>query len=285
MREVSDVVVSATSHRLPRFAYSALNRCNLPAVILGSCTYQHSPTPLEIDGVAELHSELFRSIEQLPHAEERALHFRQYMRSAFLLDHLDEAGFNPNEQRVKRGKADYLRLLRGWMFNPDGIEAAVLKRWVESRFGLLAQSHRGVLDHRDSPNYQGYQADYMRGLYNSNALEAQLDVLYSYCQFELARRWPSQLHRQLFRGTNRIETYNRTSHHHDTLCPILLNNLNSFSDDAHLCELFGDVVLEVKVPTSKILYFPELLPGVLQGEGEYLVLGGLYQALEHRGYS
>ena len=40
--------------RLPRWARLPINRCNLPADILGGLSFQRGPCPLVIDGVAEL---------------------------------------------------------------------------------------------------------------------------------------------------------------------------------------------------------------------------------------
>jgi len=45
------------------------------------------------------------------------------------------------QQSKSRAKASYLRVVRGWAFDPDGREAAVLKGWVESRFGLMPRHH------------------------------------------------------------------------------------------------------------------------------------------------
>lgn len=263
---------------LPAFAASALNRCNLPAVVLGGCTFQQHPVPLMIDGVQELHREFFLGLEAIESAQQRALHFRQYMCSAFLLDHTDEAGFSENSQGVKRAKSDYLRLLRGWMFSADSIEAAVLKRWVESRFGLRAIKHHGWLGEGECDAYERYHTDYVRGLYNSNALESQLDLLYSYCQYELKRRWPERTHWQLYRGINHMDEHLLLAASEKAQPILLLNNLNSFTCDRFLSESFGDVILKAQVPVAKLIYFPELLDGVLKGEGEFLALGGVYQA-------
>jgi NAD+--dinitrogen-reductase ADP-D-ribosyltransferase len=246
-------------------------------VILGSHTYQQHPVSLAIDGVAELHKHFFRALDGVNSATERAVHFRQYMRAAFLLGKSEEAGFVAQSAAIHREKADYLRLLRGWMFNADGVEGAVMKRWVESRFGLLTLNHRGQLEGVNSAAYQRYQADYARGLYNSNALEAQLDLLYSYCQYELQRRWPTRTHYLLYRGVNHINEHHQLAQLGHSQQLLLLNNLNSFSDDRDLSDTFGDVVLETYAPAAKLLYFPELLTGVLKGECEYLLLGGVYQ--------
>lgn len=261
---------------LPAYARSPLNRCNLPAVILGSLTFQQHPTQLYIDGVRELHGRIFLALDRLNDPEVRAGHFRDYMSSAFLLDHSDEAGLDPQGAGRRRDKANYLRLLRGWMFNADGIEAAVLKRWAESRFGLLARSHRGPLDDPEGEACAAFRADYTRGLYNTNALDAQLDVLYSFCQYELGRRWPERSRFLLFRGVNRIDDHEVLERDGNDYV-MLLNNLNSFSDERLQSDSFGDWILEAQVPAAKLLYFPGLLPGVLQGESEYLVLGGVYR--------
>ncbi|TVZ40916.1 NAD+--dinitrogen-reductase ADP-D-ribosyltransferase [Alteromonadaceae bacterium 2753L.S.0a.02] len=265
---------NASYPSLPNQAHSALNRCNLPAVILGSLTFQRQPKQLLIDGVLEMHAQLFDSLEEVSNAETRAVFFRDYMASCFLLDNKADAGLDEHA-RLNRGNADYLRLLRGWLFNPDGIEAAVLKRWVESRFGLLARNHQGLLRDFHGQCYAQYQADYMRGLYNTNALEAQLDLLFSFCQYELQRRFTRRDHWTLYRGVNHINDFENLTTQQDHHI-LLLNNLNSFSADADLAGMFGDVILEVRVPLSKVLYFPGLLPGLMQGEDEYLVLGGVY---------
>jgi NAD+--dinitrogen-reductase ADP-D-ribosyltransferase len=262
---------------LPSYARLPINRCNLPAVILGSLTFQRHPVELAIDGVQELHDELFTRVQTLSDREERAIHFTDYMRSGFLLDHLDEAGFDARQNRYKRDKADYLRMLRGWMFDPDGKEAAVLKSWVESRFGLLPRNHRGPLGDFSTPHYQAYLSDRAKGLYNTNGLEAQLDLLYTFCQYEIRQYCSSQTHLKLYRGINQIKEHEilQQSSKHDYI--LLLNNLNSFTDERERADEFGDYILEAEVPLVKLLYFPGLLPGRLKGENEFMVIGGVYQ--------
>jgi NAD+--dinitrogen-reductase ADP-D-ribosyltransferase len=261
---------------LPSHARLPINRCNLPAVVLGSLTFQQHPVELAIDGVRELHDELFTRIQGISDREERAIHFSDYMRSGFLLDHLDEAGFNAQQNRYKRDKADYLRMLRGWMFDPDGKEAAVLKSWVESRFGLLPRNHRGPLGDFSTPHYQAYLSDRAKGLYNTNGLEAQLDLLYTFCQYEIRQYCSSQTHLKLYRGINQIKEHEilQRSSKHDYI--LLLNNLNSFTDERERADEFGDYILEAEVPLVKLLYFPGLLPGRLKGESEFMVIGGVY---------
>ena len=259
---------------LPTRARLPINHCNLPAVILGSLTFQYHPVPLRLDGVATLHATLFDSLKKFAEPEVRAEGFRIYMRSVFLLDHPDEAGL---ERGRGRDKADYLRMLRGWLFDPDGREAAVLKSWVESRFGLTPCNHGGALGDGSGDNYQRYLTARARGLYNTNALEAQLDLLYTYCQYELARRYPDRSHLTLYRGVNRIHEHEILEQPDRNTFRVVLNNLNSFTGNRDRADEFGDTIVEADVPLAKLLYFPTLLPEMLHGEEEHLVIGGVYE--------
>jgi NAD+--dinitrogen-reductase ADP-D-ribosyltransferase len=56
---------------------------------------------------------------------------------------------------------------------------------------------------------------------------------------------------------------------------ILLNNLNSFTCSRERACEFGDYILAVDIPLSKIFFHCGLLPGLLQGEDEFLVIGGV----------
>ena len=249
---------------LPASARLPISHCNLPAVILGSLTFQQHPVPLHLDGVEELHAEFFSSLREFEDPADRAVCFKDYMRSSFLLDHLDEAGFDVKNCRHRRDKADYLRMLRGWMFDPDGIEAAVMKSWVESRFGLLPRNHGGPLWDFMTENYQLYLSARSRGLYNTNALEAQLDLLFTYCQYEIGRRFPDQSHLRLYRGINKIDKHEALHQRDKETYILLLNNLNSFTDSRSQADEFGDYIMQADIPMVKLLYFPQLLPGTLQ---------------------
>jgi NAD+--dinitrogen-reductase ADP-D-ribosyltransferase len=275
MDEYKQTVPSGSS--LPTFARLPINRCNLPAVILGSLTFQQHPVRLFLDGVAELHADLFKHLQQVTDRELRAIHFMDYMRSGFLLDHLDEAGFSTQQSHCKRDKADYLRVLRGWMFDADGKEAAVLKSWVESRFGLMPRNHRGPLGDYTTEHYQSYLSDRAKGLYNTNGLEAQLDLLYTYCQCEIEKLYPGQNHITLYRGINQVKEHEILHQFSKREYVILLNNLNSFTNNRERADEFGDYILQAKIPLVKLLYLPDLLPNRLKGESEYLVIGGVYR--------
>lgn len=186
------------------------------------------------------------------------------------------------KRSIWRSRADYLKLLRGWLFDPDGREAAVLKGWVESRFGLLARSHKGPLGDYTGDRYRAYIKERALGLYNTNALETQPDLVYSFCQHELARRLPGRAHLRLYRRVNRLDEHEILAQPQPGSFVLLLNNLSSFTATRERADEFGDRVLVCNVPLVKLLYFPGLLPGLLQGEDEHLAIGGLYEVeLDH----
>lgn len=273
---------------LPRAAGLPINRCNLPAQILGGLTYQQHPAPLFIDNVAILHSDLFQRLARLGEASQRAEQFCDYVTIHFRLDDPSALGYRQGGRG--RPKANWQRMLRGWFFDTDGREGAVLKAWVESRFGLIPRFHKGPIRDLSGDSYRAYLEARARGLYNTNALEAQLDLVYSYCQYELSLGYagvsgsphdsaglaPATPHLRLYRGVNKLEQIEQlgvSEQHHPVL---LLNNLNSFSRDPERASEFGDRVVAIRVPRAKVFCFDSLFPGLLKGEGEYMVIGGLY---------
>jgi NAD+--dinitrogen-reductase ADP-D-ribosyltransferase len=260
---------------LPSSAYLPLNRCNLPAAVLGSLAYQAHPVPLELDGIHPLHRELFDLLEGISAHEMRAQRFTDYMTVHFRLEHLDEAGLEPG--RKARARADYLRMVRGWLFDADGREGAVLKAWVESRFGLLVRWHGRRYGPDDSDARTAYRCQAAAGIYATNAIEAQLDLLYTYCQYELARQYPRRRHLTLYRGVNRIGDHEVLSGSGRGRCRILLNNLNSFTASRERADELGDYILEARVPVPKVFFYTRLLPGMLEGEDEHVVIGGVYE--------
>jgi len=256
---------------LPREARLPINRCNLPAQILGGVTFQRHPTPLEIDGVAVLHADLFRRLDRLDDGAARATAFRDYLTVHFCLEHLDAAGLDA--ACGKRGKANWMRLLRGWSFDSDGQEGAVLKGWVESRFGLLPRFHGQQLRDYAEPAYLRYLEMRAHGLYGTNALEAQLDLVYAYAQYEYRRSSAAQ-HLTLYRGINRLAEHETLWQGEGGRQVVLLNSVNSFTSSRERAGEFGDYIVSAVVPTAKVFFHCALLPGVLKGEDEYLVIGG-----------
>jgi NAD+--dinitrogen-reductase ADP-D-ribosyltransferase len=266
---------------LPRAACLPINRCNLPAVILGSLTFQETPTPLELDGVRALYRDLFDKLDAITAPARRAEIFQDYITVHFRLEHLEEAGLTAAAKpRGNRSKANYIRMIRGWSFDADSREGAVLKSWVESRFGLTPRYHGEPLRDFSGPAYRRYLEMRARGLYGVNALEAQFDLVYTYCQYELLRQTPAPSHLTLYRGVNRLGEFERLPEfpapRPDGSQILLLNNLNSLTGTRERAGEFGDTILTLRVPTAKVFFHHRLLPGILQGEDEYLVIGGVY---------
>lgn len=276
MPTVPDALVRLT---VPAEARLTLNRCNLSTEALASLAFQLQPVALELDGVRPLHQPLFVHLDGLATPDERAGLFQDYMRAHFMLDSPHAQGLT-ERARLDRSRLDYLRVLRGWLFDPDGREAAVLKGWVESRFGLLTDFHRQPIAHspQDNPQRQQFERIRAAALYGTSALEAQLDLLYAFAQYELQRRHPQHSHIRLYRGISGRQAVQIMTTL-DNGEPILrLNNLSAFSSSRERADEFGDRILDCTIPHAKVLVFSSLLPGRLKGEDEYLVIGGVVHA-------
>lgn len=256
----------------------SLNRCNLSPWIIGSEEFQANPLPLEIDGARATDHRLFLRLHEVADAEERSELFHDYLTAKFSL----------NERVARRGGKSrpvysYVHVVHAWSVDSNGPAGAVLKAWVESRFGILATYHHGRL-----ADDAGARATFLkhrtRGAAKSIGVLMQLDLLYTFCQYELARRCPGERWKTLYRGTHDPEEYtirgrgeNDERASERTLL-VQLNNLSSFTSDPEVAWEFGSSAWEVKVPFAKIAFFSALLPkSCLTGESEYLVLGGYYR--------
>jgi len=274
---VSDSPERPSPAPLPAQACLPVNRCNLPCTLLAGLPFQQWPQALYIDGVRSLHHQLFEVLDGEADAAHRAAHFANHMRACFQLDDPAAQGHDPHGRHPGRVKSDYRLLLRGWLFDADGREAAVIKGWVESRFGLQARNHGQPISDRGDPAYARFQAEQAQALYNTNALQPQLDLLYSYCQYELKKRYGETRQLLLYRGINRLHALEIVARSGPRERVVLLNNISSFSSARERADEFGDQVISTRVPLAKLLYVPGLLPGLLQGEDEHLVIGGLYR--------
>lgn len=250
------------------------NLCSLPPWAIASRHFNRHPQPLEIQGVRVANRLLFERLDRLEDAEARARLFHDYMDVQFQLHQWQRESSTGSRKSLKNS---YLRFLKGWMFDANSPEGAVLKGWVESRLGLAPTFHRQPIDDVHGEGYQHFQIDRMRGAARTSAILAQLDLLYEFVQYELIRQQTPR-HLTLFRGIHDfaehriIEQYDR---HH---CLLRLNNLNSFTSDFERAWEFGNRVLKTVVPLPKIFFCGELLPSaLLKGEGEVLVIGGEYE--------
>jgi NAD+---dinitrogen-reductase ADP-D-ribosyltransferase len=254
---------------------NSFNHCNLPPWVIASRHFNDNPQRLEIQGVLPANRFLFDKLNSLASHEERATIFNDYMSVKFQLHQWQEQGTATARKSLKN---NYLRFLRGWMMDSNSVEGAVLKGWVESRIGLPPTFHNERIDGIHDEKYLKYAVDRTKGSARTSAINSQLDLLYEYCQYELAKRYPGRDSLTLFRGT-----FERSEH--DVLETISkreevvrLNNLSSFTTDEERAWEFGFIVWQVQVPLAKIFFYSELLPNsILKGEGECLVIGGEYR--------
>jgi len=256
-----------------------INRCNLPPWIIGSEDFQANPSPIEIDGVRLTNRWLFKRLEQIDSPEERGRVFHDYICVKFGLHDWAEQQPGTKQKSIH----SYVNFLSAWGFDSNGHAGAVLKAWAESRFGLLATYHKGRLA-TDSVAREAFALDRVRGAAKTIAVLMQLDLLYAFCQFELATRFPKERWKTLYRGTHDPEEYTVHGFHepkpagNKRIDLVQLNNLSSFTSDPEVVWEFGSSAWEVQVPLAKIVFFSGLLPNsILAGESEYVVLGGFYR--------
>ena len=250
---------------------SVIGRCNLPSFVLAPQTFQENPSPIEILGVRQAEGGLFKLLDSIEDPELRKEAFHDFMADRFQIDPR-RAASKPSEKVLQR---HYMHFLLGWRIDSNSRSGAVLKSWVESRFGLCTTYHGGIL--ADDP------AARMKYLNDKRYAEPkritmQLDLAYTFCQYELARRLPGKRWMTLYRGTHDPEEYavHRDSAGDGSL--VALNNLSSFTSDPEVAWEFGSSVWKVGIPLPKIVFFGGLLPrNWLESEKEYLVLGGEYR--------
>jgi len=97
---------------LPGNAKISINHYNLPASILGGLTYNSYPVPLLLDGVNELHKNLFDFLTSISDFHERRSLFYEYMQAHFQLSNLSQMGYS-EDSSVNRIKINYKRIIFG----------------------------------------------------------------------------------------------------------------------------------------------------------------------------
>lgn len=254
-----------------------LNHVHLPPWVLSSLDFNERPARLRLAGVRDSNRPFFTQLELTSSAKRRGEIFHDYMCVKFAL-HQWESYSNTARSSLRNS---YVRFLRGWGVDSNSIEGAVLKSWVESRFGIRCTYHREPLDLALDSEHNRFAYDRMKGCARTNAIDSQLDLLYEFCQYELARRNPDKKWLTLYRGTHDAEEYEVLEHCVARQRCVLLNNLSSFTSDREKAWEFGSTVWRAEVPICKIFFYSELLPdSLLKGEDEYLVIGGNYWVRE-----
>lgn len=264
------VVMTDTSRSIATGANSS-NLLGIPSGLLASASFNQFPIALSIRGVREAHADLFDELSLCANLEKARQIFSTYMDRLFEL--------SAPRVGARRFRSSYLRLLKDWGFDSNSPAGAVLKGWVESRFGLFPSFHKAPIRRFNSPEWIVYVEEKMSSRFNNNNILAQLDVLYEFSQWVLARFVATgKRHLTLYRGTNDLREQQLLQQLDPRSAIVRLNNLVSFTSQRNIADEFGDSIIEVEVPVVKILFFNELRsPCLLQGEAEYLVIGGDYR--------
>jgi NAD+--dinitrogen-reductase ADP-D-ribosyltransferase len=254
------------------------NLVGRPTDLLASCDFNEEPAPLCIWGVREMNRSLFDMLAKAGDLQDAGEAFSCYMMAMF--------GIDP-EQQEKRGKGDgqrrfrssFLRLIKGWGYDSNSPEGAVLKGWVESRFGICPSYHKEFIDGMSTPAWTAYVEEKISSRFHNNAIWVQLDLLFEFCQWAIEHFvFPGQRHVTLYRGINAFDEHRIVERADKRNVVIRLNNLISFSSDRNVASCFGDTILTARVPLCKILFFNGLMSThPLKGEGEYLAIGGEYR--------
>ena len=243
--------------------------------LLGSIAFNDDPRRLHISGVREMNAPMFEMLDQAADLAEAGDAFSVYLTAMFGID------AEQKERRAGRARfrSSFLRLIKGWGYDSNGPEGAVLKGWVESRFGILPTFHKQRIVRLSSGAWTAYVEEKMSSRFHANSIYTQLDLLYEFCQWALERfTAPSRTHLTLFRGVNALDEHEIVERIAPRAMLVRLNNLSSFSADRDIAGCFGDTILTVVAPVAKILFFNDLLAAhPLRGEGEYLVIGGVYR--------
>lgn len=258
---------------LARIGHST-NLVGIPTGLLASTVFNEHPLPLHISGTREANYGLFERLREAADPQAAAVVFQEYMYLLFGLHADGREGDGP-----RRFRSSYLKLLSGWGFDSNNPQGAVLKGWVESRFGLFPTFHKEPLLRFSSPAWTGYIEEKMSSRFHNNSINLQLDLLYEFCQWAITRfGLPGRRHVTLYRGENRFDEQRQIGPREGRWLTVRLNNLVSFTANRDTACEFGDFILEVQVPVVKILFFNNLLPNhALKSEWEYLVMGGEYR--------
>jgi NAD+--dinitrogen-reductase ADP-D-ribosyltransferase len=263
-----------SGHRKRRSIGHSTNLVGRPTEWLASCAFNDAAVPLHIWGVVEMNRSLFSMLEQAGDLMEAGQAFSCYMMAMFGLDPEQRSAASGGKRRYR---SSFLRLIQGWSFDSNGPEGAVLKGWVESRFGVCPSFHKEIIERVSSSAWATYVEEKMSSRFHNNTIWVQLDLLFEFCQWAIRRfAFPGKTHLALYRGVNDFDEHWIVERTAKREAVVRLNNLVSFSSDRGVASCFGDTILMARVPVSKILFFNGLLPS-LNGEAEYLAVGGEYR--------
>jgi NAD+--dinitrogen-reductase ADP-D-ribosyltransferase len=253
------------------------NLVGLPPGLLGSTSFNDHPCSLHIHGTRESNPGLFTRIEACPSLPEAGVIFQDYMDVVF--GHETQRCRASGHPGRRRYRSSYLGLLQDWGFDSNNPQGAVLKGWVESRFGLFPTFHKAPLTRFGGHEWMRYVEEKMNSRYHNNCILLQLDLLFEFCQLALRRfTHPSSAHLVLYRGIDTLDAFHPDKSEGPGEYVVRLNNVVSFTRHPSIATEFGAHVLEARVPIVKLVFFSELLPAhALRGEAEVIAIGGNYR--------
>ncbi|PPD47713.1 MAG: NAD(+)--dinitrogen-reductase ADP-D-ribosyltransferase [Methylobacter sp.] len=266
---------------LPSQLGHSTNLIGVATACIASPAFNETPKPLHIAGTRESAPGLFDQLAKQPDYAACGRIFQDYMCVVF--------GFE-TEQRLgtdrwgrRRYRNSYLRLIQDWGLDSNNAQGAVLKGWVESRFGLYPTFHKHRISNFAGKDWVSYIEEKMNSRYHNNCIYLQLDLLYEYCQWAIEHyQYPAATHKTLYRGVNTLEGWQAQDTGKQQGI-VRFNSLVSFTDRPSIASEFGSYILEAEVPMVKLVFFNGLLPHhALHGEAEYLVIGGDYRVTVQR---
>lgn len=248
--------------------YHSSNKINIPAKLFVSRQYNEGITPISIDGVKEYHGRLFKSVAETGSIADASVMFENYMTALFSLDE------KVNGKKV----GNYIRVLKSWLFDSNNSAGAVIKGWVENRFGLIPFYHAQAIPGLYTKEYYDYLQEMMNSGSNKNSMFSQLDLLYTYTQTIIKAYCENHVPTvTLYRGVNDLNDHIIISKTSKRKYCIELNSISSFTLEKEIAEQFGSKIIKAEVPYTKVVYFSEALPNrSFSGEMEYLIIGGRY---------
>jgi NAD+--dinitrogen-reductase ADP-D-ribosyltransferase len=251
---------------------TCFNRCNLPPWVIASCEFNDDPQPIEVQGVRRANRFLFDALDREDDPAERARRFDDWITVRFQLHQWEAQRTEPARRSLRNS---YLRFLRGWGVDASSVEGAVLKAWVESRMGLSPSFHGGRIADDEGEAARRYARDRMTGSARKNAIHDQLDLVYTYTQYELARRRPGDRWVTLWRGVNDASEHEVVRETGRREAIVRLNSLCSFTDDPERAWEFGSTVWEARIALPRVFLAPDVFPrSILKGEREWIAVGG-----------
>ena len=133
----------------------------------------------------------------------------------------------PRKAGPRRYRSSFQRLIKGWGYDSNGPEGAVLKGWVESRFGIFPSFHKEPIGRISSGAWTTYVEEKMSSRFHNNAIYIQLDLLYEFCQWALMHfAAPGAIHLTLYRGVNAFDEHQIVGHLDKHSVVMRLNNLD-----------------------------------------------------------